>query len=113
MEREIVSIFFSYQKLKEILIRYSWIILTASKDRLISKIWRVWLKNWARHAHLNLVNLTSLGPELQGQNRVDVNYEKTFGLRASYKSTLEEQYFIESEPKVEVISSKIDRMAAI
>ena len=30
--------FFLYQKLKEILIRYSRIILTASKDRLISKI---------------------------------------------------------------------------
>ena len=45
--------FFLYQKLKEILTRYSRTILTASKDRLISKIWRVWLKNWARHAHLN------------------------------------------------------------
>jgi hypothetical protein len=45
--------FFLYQKLKEILIRYSRIILTASKDRLISKIWRVCLKNWACHAHLN------------------------------------------------------------
>ena len=30
--------FFVYHKLKEILIRYSRIILTASKDRLISKI---------------------------------------------------------------------------
>ena len=31
----------------------------------------------------------------------------------AYKSTLEKQYFIVSEPKVEVISSKIDRVAAI
>ena len=37
MERELVSIFL-YQKLREILTRYSRIILTASKDRLISKI---------------------------------------------------------------------------
>ena len=37
MERELISIFFLYQKLKEILIRYSQIILPASKDRLISK----------------------------------------------------------------------------
>ena len=44
MESELVSIFL-YQKQKEILIRYSRIILTASKDRLISKIWRVWLKH--------------------------------------------------------------------
>ena len=29
------------------------------------------------------------------------------------KSTLGEQYFIDSEPKGEVISSKIDRLAAI
>ena len=45
--------FFLNQKLKEILIRYIRIILKASKDRLISKIWRVWLKDWACHAHLN------------------------------------------------------------
>ena len=31
----------------------------------------------------------------------------------AYKSTLEKQYFIVYEPKEEVISSKIDRMAAI
>ena len=31
----------------------------------------------------------------------------------AYKGTLEKQYFIDSEPKVEVISSKIDRLAAI
>ena len=31
----------------------------------------------------------------------------------AYKSTLEKQYFIVSEPKVEVISSKIDRLMAI
>ena len=37
--------FFVHQKLKEILIGYSRIILQASKDRLISKISRVWLKN--------------------------------------------------------------------
>ena len=40
MERELVSIFL-YQKLKEILNRYNRIILTASKDRLISKIDRL------------------------------------------------------------------------
>ena len=45
--------FFLYQKLQEILIWYIRIISKASKDRLISKIWRVWLINWARHAHLN------------------------------------------------------------
>ena len=31
----------------------------------------------------------------------------------AYKNTLEKQYFIVSEPKGEVISSKIDQMAAI
>ena len=31
----------------------------------------------------------------------------------AYKNTLEKQYFIVSEPKEEVISFKIDRMAAI
>ena len=31
----------------------------------------------------------------------------------AYKSILEKQYFIVSEPKVEVISSKINRVAAI
>ena len=31
----------------------------------------------------------------------------------AYKTTLEKQYFIVSEPKVEVISSKIGRVAAI
>ena len=30
----------------------------------------------------------------------------------AYKNTLEKQYFIVSEPKEEVISSKIDQMAA-
>ena len=44
--------FHFFSKLKEILIRYSTIILTASKDSLISKIWRVWLKNWAHYTHL-------------------------------------------------------------
>ena len=43
--------FFVRQKLKEILIWYSRIILPASKDRLISKIWKVWFKNC--HAHLD------------------------------------------------------------
>ena len=43
--------FFLYQKLKEILTRYSRTILTSSKNWLISKIWRVRLKNWARHAN--------------------------------------------------------------
>ena len=32
--------------------------------------------------------------------------------RLAYKSTLEKQYFIVSEPKGEVINSKIDQMAA-
>ena len=31
----------------------------------------------------------------------------------AYKDTLGEQYFIDSEPKGEVISSKIDQLAAI
>ena len=31
----------------------------------------------------------------------------------AYKTTLEEQYFIDSEPKGEVISSKIDPLVAI
>ena len=35
--------------------------------------------------------LTSMRPELQSQNRVDV--------ALAYKTTLEEQYFIDSEPK--------------
>ena len=114
MERELFSIFL-YQKLKEIiLIRYIRIILTTSKDKLISKIWRVWLKNWARHAHLNFWNLTSMGPELQSHKRFDVCYGKNFWSGSlAYKSTLEKQYFIVSEPKGEVISSKIDRLAAI
>ena len=45
--------FLLYQKLKEILTRYSRTILEASKDWLISKIWRVWLKNWAHHGRFN------------------------------------------------------------
>ena len=61
-----------------------------------------------------LVTLTSMGAELQSQNRVDVNYRKNFlSGSLAYKGTLEKQYFIVSEPKGEVISSKIDRMAAI
>ena len=53
-------------------------------------------------------------PELQSQNHVDLYYKKNFWSGSlAYKSTLEKQYFIVSEPKVEVISSKIDRMAAI
>jgi hypothetical protein len=31
----------------------------------------------------------------------------------AYKGTLEEQYFIDSEPKGEVITSEIDQLAAI
>ena len=51
---------------------------------------------------------------MQSQICVDVNYEKNFWSGSlAYKSTLEKQYFIVSEPKVEVISSKIDRVAAI
>ena len=53
-------------------------------------------------------------PALQSKNCVDVNYGKMiWSGTLAYKSTLEKQYFIVSEPKVEVISSKIDRMAAI
>ena len=37
MEKELDSIFL-YQKLKEILVRYSRIIFTASKDSLLSKV---------------------------------------------------------------------------
>ena len=55
-----------------------------------------------------MVTLTIVWPKLQSQNHVDVYYGKTVGLGA-----LEKQYFIVSEPKVEVISSKIDQMAAI
>ena len=51
-----------------------------------------------------------MGPKLQSQNRIDVNYEKNFWSGSlAYKTTLEEQYFIDSEPKGEVISSKIDQ----
>ena len=48
---------FLYQKLKEVLIRYSRSTLTALKDRLISKIWSVWLKNWTRHTHFNFLSI--------------------------------------------------------
>ena len=37
----------------------------------------------------------------------------TYVITVVHKTTLEEQYFIDSEPKGEVISSKIDRLAAI
>ena len=58
--------------------------------------------------------MTIPGPELQSQNRVDVKLQKNFWSRSlAYKSTLEKQFFIVSEPKGEVISSKIDRLAAI
>ena len=61
-----------------------------------------------------LVTLTSMRPKLQSQNRVDVCYGKNFWSGSlAYKSTMEKEYFIVSEPKVEVISSKIDRVAAI
>ena len=33
-----------------------------------------------------MVTLTTPGPELQSQNRVDFNYEKTFGLGAQLTS---------------------------
>jgi hypothetical protein len=39
--------------------------------------------------------------------------EKLLVLELSFKPTLEKQYFIVSEPKGEVISSKIDRVLAI
>ena len=42
-----------------------------------------------------------------------VNFDQIHGWWSlAYKITLEEQYFIVSEPKGIVISSKIDRMAA-
>jgi hypothetical protein len=52
--------------------------------------------------------------ELQSQNCVDISYGKNFwsGSLAS-KSTLEDQYFIDSEPKGEVFSSKIHQLAVI
>ena len=40
-------------------------------------------------------------------------WKKFWSRSLAYKSTLEKQYFIVFEPKREVISSKIDRMAAI
>jgi hypothetical protein len=39
--------------------------------------------------------------------------EKLLGGSLAYKGTLEKQYFIDSEPIGEIISSKIDRLAAI
>ena len=58
---------------------------------------------------LDLYVTYSMRPELQSQNRVDVCYGKMVGLRAwIIKNTLEKQYFIVSEPKGDVISSKID-----
>ena len=56
-----------------------------------------------------LVKVTSLGPKMQSQNRIDVNYEKNFWSGSlAYKTTLEKQCFIDSEPKGEVINLKID-----
>ena len=61
-----------------------------------------------------VLKATNMGFELQSQNCVDVCYEKTFGVGSlAYKSTFEKQHFIVSEAKKEVISSKIDWMAAI
>ena len=57
-----------------------------------------------------LVKLNNMGPELQSQYRVDVNYKKKLLV---WELRLQRQYFIDSEPKGEVISSKIDRLAAI
>ena len=54
-----------------------------------------------------------MGAELQSQNHVDVDYKKLLVLDLAYKNTLEDQYFIDSEPKGEVISSKIDWLTAI
>ena len=61
-----------------------------------------------------LVTLTSMRPKLQSQNYVDVYYGKRVGLgawltKALWKSNIS----LWSEPKGEVISSKIDWMAAI
>jgi hypothetical protein len=62
-----------------------------------------------------LVTLTNMGPELQSQNCIDVPMlrKNCWSGSLAYKDTLEKQYFIVSEPKEEVISSKIDRLAAI
>ena len=49
--------------------------------------------------------------ELQSQNRVVVSYEKNHLIWEL--STLEEQYFVDYEPKGEVISSKINQLVAI
>ena len=83
--------FLLYQKLKEILIRYSRIILTASKRRLISKIqnlkgvvqklrppcpfefWSIDRRqgvNFGANDFSFWLNLTSIRPELQSQNCV-------------------------------------------
>ena len=50
MERELVAIFLKSEIKRE----YSRTILTTSENWLLSKIWMVWLKNWARHAHFKL-----------------------------------------------------------
>jgi hypothetical protein len=39
--------------------------------------------------------------------------EKLLDWELNFKGTLEKQYFIDFEPKGEVISSKIDQLAAI
>ena len=54
--------------------------------------------------NVNAILTLQLRPHA-GQNRVDVCYGNFFGLG--------KQYFIDSEPKGEVISSKIDQLAAI
>ena len=47
------------------------------------------------------------------ENTLPIKEKNFWSGTLAYKSTLEKQYFIVSEPKVEVISSKIDRVAAI
>ena len=53
------------------------IICRSSKNITFSKIWRVWLKNWARHAHFNFkllkgmaVLLSELCPSNFGQSQI-------------------------------------------
>ena len=62
-----------------------------------------------------LFKVSSMRAELQSQNRVDICliWKNCWSGSLAYKSTLKKQYFIVSEPKREVISSKIDQMAAI
>ena len=67
-----------------------------------------------RSSILTLVNLTNVRLELQSQKLHWCKLRKNFcSWSLASKSTLEEQYFIDSEPKGEGISSKIDQLVAI